>query len=311
MHPLLLVFHTIACVAGTALPGGKDSDKPRYELKKDICYLANERSATSYQRQRCRLDIYHPSNRTGFATVVWFHGGGLTGGSRHIPTGLQGKGIAVVAANYRLHPKVTCPAYPEDAAAAVAWTSRNIKKYGGDADRIFVSGHSAGGYLASMVGIDKRWLAKHGIDADRLAGLIPLSGHAITHMTVRKERGIPGNQPVVDAFAPFYHVRPDAPPILLVLADADAHGSTDVVMKNGSADHLLLAQQGRQDVETVLAHCIGQAIPRNRGERGHHVGEADQHVADRSRFYHLRPAGDGGHAMAPWEVKVLYIQPRP
>ena len=132
-----------------------------------------------------------------------------------LPSGLKNQGIAVVAVNYRLHPKVTCPAYLQDAAAAVAWTFRNIEKYGGDADKIFVSGHSAGGYLTSMVGIDKRWLAEYEVDADRIAGLIPLSGHTITHMTVRKEMGIPKTQPLVDSFAPLYHVRPDAPPILL------------------------------------------------------------------------------------------------
>ncbi len=70
-----------------------------------------------------------------------------------------------------------------------------------------MSGHSAGGYLASMVGLDKRWLARHGVDADQIAGLIPFSGHAITHFTIREERGLPGTQPVVDDLAPLYHVR--------------------------------------------------------------------------------------------------------
>ena len=127
----------------------------------------------------------------------------------------------MVAANYRLYPKASCPAYLEDAAAAVAWTFRNIAKYGGNADNIFVSGHSAGGYLTSMIGVDKHWLAACDIDANRIAGLIPLSGHTITHMTVREERGIPKTQPLVDAFAPLYHVRPDAPPILLITGDRE------------------------------------------------------------------------------------------
>ena len=139
--------------------------------------------------ERCRLDVYYPDNRTGFATLVWFHGGGLKGGNRSIPRQLRSKGIAVVGVNYRLYPKVKCPGYLQDAAAAVAWTFRNIEKYGGDPNKIFVTGHSAGGYLTSMIGIDKRWLAECGIDADQIAGLIPLSGHTITHMTVREERG--------------------------------------------------------------------------------------------------------------------------
>jgi len=174
---------------------------------------------TDYMRERCRLDVYHPVATTGFATVVWFHGGGLTGGDREIPLPLKEKGIAVVAANYRLSPNVKSPAYIEDAAAAVAWTLRHISDYGGTTNRIFVSGHSAGGYLTSMVGLDQRWLAAEGIDANVIAGLIPLSGHAITHFTIRAERGIPGTQPVVDDLAPLYHVRKDAPPLLLITGD--------------------------------------------------------------------------------------------
>ena len=91
--------------------------------------------------------------------------------------------MIVVAPNYRLFPKVKSPVYIEDAAAAVAWVFENIETHGGDPRQIFVSGHSAGGYLTSMVGLDKRWLATHNVDANRIAGLIPFSGHTITHFT--------------------------------------------------------------------------------------------------------------------------------
>ena len=123
--------------------------------------------------------------------------------------------------NYRLYPKIGAPKYIEDAAAAVAWVMHNIEKYGGDPKAVFVSGHSAGGYLASMVGLDKRWLKAHEVDADQIAGLIPFSGHAITHFTVREERGIKGTQPIIDDLAPLYHVRPDAPPLLLITGDRE------------------------------------------------------------------------------------------
>jgi len=186
-----------------------------YQIVKDVPYRQDD-DLTDYMRQRCHLDVYHPIDVKGFATVVWFHGGGLTSGGRYIPAALKGKKIAVVAVDYRLYPRVKAPAYIEDAAAAVAWTFKNIERYGGDPDRIFVSGHSAGGYLTSMVGMDKRWLAACGTDADRIAGLVPFSGHTITHFTVRKERGIDGKQPIIDDLAPLYHVRADAPPLLLI-----------------------------------------------------------------------------------------------
>ncbi|MBT7539253.1 MAG: alpha/beta hydrolase, partial [Gammaproteobacteria bacterium] len=176
---------------------------------------------TEYMQERCRLDVYHPVGKEGYPTIVWFHGGGLKAGNRSVPEALKNKGVAVVSVNYRLHPKVKSPVYIEDAAAAVAWTIKNIAKYGGSPSRIFVSGHSAGGYLTSMIGLDKRWLAKHDIDADQLAGLIPYSGHTITHFTIRSERGIDGKQPILDDMAPLYHVRKDCPPLLLITGDRE------------------------------------------------------------------------------------------
>ena len=137
------------------------------------------------------------------------------------PKALQEQGIAVVGVNYRLYPKVKAPVYIEDAAASVAWTLKHIARYGGSPDKVFVSGHSAGGYLTSMVGMDKKYLAVHGIDANDLAGLIPFSGHTITHFTVRKERGIDGKQPIIDELAPLYHVRKDLPPLLLITGDRE------------------------------------------------------------------------------------------
>jgi len=193
-----------------------------YVTKLNIHYYSDSISQVDeYINQRCVLDIYYPEEMDNFATIVWFHGGGLTGGNKHIPEYLKGKGVCVVAPNYRLSPRVSAPKYIEDAAAAVAWVFKNIGHYGGDPSLIFVSGHSAGGYLASMVGLDKRWLAANKVDANRIAGLIPFSGHTITHFTVRKERGIAGTQPVVDDLAPLFHVRVDAPPLLLITGDRE------------------------------------------------------------------------------------------
>lgn len=191
-----------------------------YTTVEDIAYRTGSEQ-TDYMAERCRLDVYHPTNRKGFSTVVWFHGGGLKGGERFIPEPLKNEGLAVVAVNYRLHPRVKAPAYIEDAAAAVAWTFKHIESMGGNRERIFVSGHSAGGYLTSMVGLDKRWLAAHDIDADDIAGLIPYSGHTITHFTIRTERGLPRHQAVVDDLAPLYHVRQDASPILIITGDRE------------------------------------------------------------------------------------------
>jgi acetyl esterase/lipase len=214
----MLMLLLAGLVAG---PCGGAADEAEYGLQVGVSYIEDTPDADPARLERCRLDLYHPKDATGFSTVVWFHGGGLTGGERFIPEGFKNQGIAVAAANYRLHPKVERPAYIQDAAAAVAWVFRNIERFGGRTDKIYVSGHSAGGYLASMVGMDRRWLAEQGIDADRIAGLIPFSGHTITHMTIRKELGMPDTQPLVDEYAPLYHVRPEAAPILLITGDRE------------------------------------------------------------------------------------------
>lgn len=193
-----------------------------YDLKKSISYYPESTQNTdNYIKERCVLDLYYPKEIDSFATIIWFHGGGLKAGEKEIPSALMEKGYAVIGVNYRLYPKVKAPVYIEDAAAAVAWAFKNIAEFGGNPDAIFISGHSAGGYLASMVGLDKSYLSKHQIDANQIAGLIPFSGHTITHFTVREERGIEGNQPIIDQYAPLYHVRSDAPPLLLITGDRE------------------------------------------------------------------------------------------
>ena len=198
------------------------SEADEYKTEQNIAYkVLNGRADDEYIKKRCRLDIYYPTGIKDFASVVWFHGGGLRAGNKKIPSQLMNKGFAVIAVNYRLFPKVQCPVYIEDAAAAVAWTFKNIGKYGGSESKVFVSGHSAGGYLTSMIGLDKSYLQVHGIDTNRIAGLIPLSGHTITHFTPREEKGVPDKQPVIDRFAPLFHVRSDAPKLVLVTGDKE------------------------------------------------------------------------------------------
>ena len=191
-----------------------------YKTENNISYRTGE-NLDVYMKERCKLDIYVPENVDSFTTVVWFHGGGLTAGQKSIPERLKNNKMAVVAVNYRLSPKVKSPAYIDDAAAAVAWVFKNISRYGGDPKKIVISGHSAGGYLASMIGLDKHYLAAYGIDANAIQKLVPFSGQMITHFEIRKERGIKDTQPVVDEFAPQFHVRADAPPLYLITGDRE------------------------------------------------------------------------------------------
>ncbi|MCF6223303.1 MAG: alpha/beta hydrolase [Flavobacteriaceae bacterium] len=196
-------------------------EKNNYKTETSIHYYDTDiMKGDEYIQQMCVVDFYYPTDIENFPTIVWFHGGGLTGGKREIPEYLKNKGVAVVGVEYRLSPNVKSSECIKD-AAATAWAFKNIEKYGGNPSLIFVSGMSAGGYLTYMVGLNKKYLTAHNIDANKIAGLIPFSGHAITHFTVRKERGIPGEQPIIDKMAPLFYVRADAPPLLILTGDRE------------------------------------------------------------------------------------------
>jgi acetyl esterase/lipase len=212
MKGLLFIICTIISYTATA--------QQQYETAKAIHYYTDSvNRKDSYIDSQCVLDLYYPKGSTNFATIVWFHGGGLTGGHRELPEQLMNKGYAVAGVGYRFSPRVRSPAYIEDAAAAVAWVFQHIKEYGGNDKLIFLSEHSAGGYLDLMITLDKHYLNKYNIDANNIAALIPFSGQAITHFTIRQERGLTATQPVIDSLAPLYYVRKDLPPMVLITGD--------------------------------------------------------------------------------------------
>lgn len=179
------------------------------------------RKTDNYSKERLKLDIHHNNSESGLPVIVWFHGGGLTGGEKYLPEELMKQGYVVVAPNYRLIPNVDVEECIDDAAEAVAWTFENISKYGGDPSKVFVSGHSAGGFLTSMIGLDKKWLNEYGIDSDSIKGLIPFSGQVITHFSDRKKKNIGELTPYIDSNAPLFHVRKNSPPYIIITGDPE------------------------------------------------------------------------------------------
>ena len=210
-------YKNLICTA-VALLLSTSIARSQYQQVNDIPYTE---SSDAYAQERCKLDVYYSTDLQDAPVVVWFHGGGIEGGNKHIDPQLKNSGLVVVAANYRLLPKAKIDDILDDAAAAVAWTYKNISKYGGSKRKIFVAGHSAGGYLLDVIGLDKRWLAKYGVDADSLAALVPFSGQCITHYNIRKQQGIGPLQATIDQYAPLTYVRPDAPPIVIISGDRE------------------------------------------------------------------------------------------
>lgn len=200
------------------------------EFIQDIPYYEDDMPLdhdTAYAKERCLLDIHTPDRSASLPVVVFFHGGGMTGGSKSCPDTLWASGnIVAVTPNYRLSSdRAKCPDYLYDAAAAVAWTFRHIAEYGGDPKKITLSGGSAGGYLAAMLGMDSRWLSRFGCDNQALFLIAPISGQMTTHFQILNERlGTCQNIPdhaVIDDFAPIWHAAQTLPPIALYTGDVN------------------------------------------------------------------------------------------
>ncbi len=214
IYSLLLVAFLQSCVSADC------------KLIKDISYKPD--TVDLYEKERCKLDVYKPGSKTTVPVLVWFHGGSIQSGSKekevevgNIARKFAAKGVAFVAVNYRLHPRVKFPAYVEDCAASVKWTIDNAPKYGFDKEKIFVGGHSAGGYLTMMISYKNESTEKVGLNVKDLAGIIPVSGQTITHSTIRKEMGIPRSTIVVNEKAPLYHTKNMKLPMFLLTGDKD------------------------------------------------------------------------------------------
>lgn len=190
----------------------------KYEEQKSIPYT---NLLDSYAKNSCLLDFYYPKNKKDYITVIWFHGGGLTGGNRDIPIEFKNKDIAVVSVGYRFAPKANVQDIISDAAQAVRWTVDNIENYGGNKKKIVIAGYSAGGYLALMLALNKEYLNQYNIDVDSFLAVISFSGQAITHFTERSAMGMHDTQPLIDRMAPLYWVRGDALPVTLITGDRE------------------------------------------------------------------------------------------
>ena len=145
------------------------------KLTSDIPYVSNG-------HERHVLDIYTPEDAKArnLPVMFWIHGGGWQVGDKTDvalkPKALTERGFVFVSTNYRLLPEVTMDQLTQDVATSLGWVHKNISKYGGDPNRIFVGGHSAGAQLAALLCIDDRYLKEHDVTFKSLRGCIPVDG---------------------------------------------------------------------------------------------------------------------------------------
>lgn len=186
-------------------------------------------SAVYDPRHDLALDIYPAQSARGAApVVVFFYGGSWQRGAREqyrfVGRRLSRNGVLAIVADYRTWPRAGFPDFVDDAAQAVAWVHAHAAEHGGDPQRLFVAGHSAGAQIAALLGTDRRYLARAGLPESDLAGVIGLSGpydFAITGKYV-PIFGPPERWP--DAQAVNF-VSGDEPPFLLI------HGERDRVVE--------------------------------------------------------------------------------
>lgn len=153
---------SVACAQDTAL-----------EVQRDIPYAE---PADPLQK----VDLYSPAGAKNLPVVVWIHGGGWHMGDKaeagEKPRAFAKKGFVFVSVNYRLQPKVTMGELVRDVAKAVGWVRAHAAEHGGDPQRLFIMGHSAGAQLAALLCTDERYLQAEGVPLSLVKGCAPVDG---------------------------------------------------------------------------------------------------------------------------------------
>lgn len=159
-----------ACSPVKVLNGLVPSDG--YHLHADIAYgdLARQ-----------QLDVYQPKHASHDSPVViFFYGGSWDSGSKadykFVAEALASHDMVVVVPDYRVYPDVLFPGFMADPARAAQWVKRNIQQFGGDPERVFLAGHSAGAHIAVMLGVNPEYLAQAALKPADFRGIIGLAG---------------------------------------------------------------------------------------------------------------------------------------
>ncbi len=216
------------CERQTSPPQGEGTPSATHgvRVERDLIYYAGIGSASGQND----LDLYIPEGAKDFPVVVFVHGGAWTSGDKllgvTLGNTLAARGIGVASINYRLAPTVQNPEQARDVARAFTWVHENIAARGGNPDGMFLAGHSAGGQLAALVGLDRGFLEQQDVDTSALKGVIPISGvydmQALGEVFGASLAQIFGSdEAALSAASPIRMVRADAPPFLVLWGQND------------------------------------------------------------------------------------------
>ena len=182
------------------------------------------------------LDLYLPEGKNNFPLVFYVHGGRWRVGNKVTPElevlvgVLTRLGWGVASTNYRLSPTVKYPTHIEDVARAFAWVYANAGRYGIDAEKIVIHGHSAGGHLVSLLALDSSFLEAEGVPAAAIKGVIPTSGiYDLPHwpepgqVPTGLEQGFGTESATLQKASPINYLSSSAPPFLITFTDNDLY----------------------------------------------------------------------------------------
>jgi acetyl esterase/lipase len=204
-------------------------------------YVRRANIAYGADRQQ-RLDVYVPDLPAGMprAVVIFWHGGRWRFGDkadyRFVGAALAQSGYVAVVANYRHYPQVKMPGFMSDAAQAASWAVAHAGEFGGDPERLYLMGHSAGAHMAALLTLDGSYFAATGQPVPRIAGVIGLSGpYDFLPLLEPDVQDMFGPPQIYPQSQPINFVRADAPPMLLV------HGLNDETVRPKNSRNLAAA----------------------------------------------------------------------
>lgn len=199
------------------------------------------------------LDVWTKPGLSGSRrpVLIFFHGGAWVKGRRaeyaFVGKAYAARGFVVVVPDYRKVPQVRFPAFVQDGASAVRWVRDNIARYGGDPDRVVLSGHSAGSHTAMMLALDQRYLKAVGVDPGIVRAVAVMAGpYDFYPFTSPRAVAAMANAPDPLMTQPISFARPDAPPLWL------AHGTADTVVRPRNSISLAARERALGSTTTVL-----------------------------------------------------------
>jgi acetyl esterase/lipase len=215
------------------------------------------------------LDIFAPTDQptsTLRPVVLFVHGGGWRAADkqdsthvhRNLCVRIAALGVVVINVNHRLSPAVQHPTHVQDVALALKWVKANISRYQGDINKIYLSGHSSGAHLVTLLATDNTWAKQAGTDLSGVQGIIGISGVydlQVAHQEswfFRTFMGKPafGDDPAqLAAASPVSFPSSSVRKFLLIAAEHD-EGSFAAVAQR----YALQLQQNKISAETLLIH---------------------------------------------------------